>query len=340
VFAFSRRLPALRAARPSLLLAVVAALVAALLLPVGVSPAQSAGTPLAAPLPADVRVTYVDKAEGKYVFRSRAEDLATVAQVFNTVVVSASPWRYGDTSLVDAARGAGLAPILELDYKDEYVAGENFKGYIDQVIKTTLAHPGRIAGIHVADQINKGTLTPDQMIGYLKATAGRFHAELPGVPVFVDAASWELTCDQPEQAGCASLAKSSWHLQNNAVLKRIHDSGLVDGFFLSNNLKNERADVNQRAAEKARALFPAPFKIVSRSSRVSFPESTYSGSAADAALLVEAYLSAPRRGGIDGVALWSWHRPWEDDGVATVRTFLNKDGRTNLLWDQLRRVAS
>jgi hypothetical protein len=52
---------------------------------------------------------------------------------------------------------------------------------------------------------------------------------------------------------------------------------------------------------------------------------------------VEAYIKAPLEAGIDGIHLWSWHRPWRNgSGVMELRTLLNKDASDNLLWNNLR----
>ena len=298
--------------------------------------AAHAATAYAAPLPTVIEATYFDKGRGEYVFRDRATDLKRMHRVFNTVVVSASPWRYGSTALVRAVRRAGMSAVLELDYKDEFIDGENISTKVNQVIATTKDHPGLIAGIHVADQLNKGTLTPDEQVAYLDATAGRFHKALPGVPVFVDAASWELTCDEQGQASCAGQRDSEWKYQTNAVLRRLARTGDIDGFFLSDNLLHNNAAVQKLAMERARELFPAPFRIVSRTSHLSFPERQFPGTDARARRLVRAYVLASIRGGADGAALWSWHRPWtNENGVDEVRTFLDKDFTGNALWAEL-----
>ena len=229
-----------------------------------------------------------------------------------------------------------MSAILELDYKDEFVDGEKISTKVNQVIATTRDHPGLIAGIHVADQLNKGTLTPDEQVAYLDATGGRFHKALPGVPVFVDAASWELTCDEQGQASCAGQRDSEWKYQTNAVLRRLFRTGDVDGFFLSDNLLHNNASVQKLAMQRARALFPAPFRIVSRTSHLSFPERRFPGTDARARRLVRAYVTASVQGGADGAALWSWHRPWtNEDGADEVRTFLDKDFTGNALWTEL-----
>ena len=300
------------------------------------APLRARAADYGAPLPATISATYFDTGVAPYVFVNRDTDLARMAETFNTVVVSATPWRYNDTSLVDAVRRAGMAAVIEFDYKSDFANGVDISTKISQIIATTKAHPGLIAGISVADQLNKGTLTVPQQLAYLAATGGRFHAEIPGVPVFTDAASWELTCNQPGQSSCAALSGTSWGLQTNAVLETLKNSGDIDGFFLSDNLKGARADVNDNAYATARQLFPRPFRIVARTSQVSFQESSYPGTAQDAAALVAAYVTGPRSAGVDGSILWSWHRPWVDAaGVNELRTFLNKDATSNTLWDQL-----
>ena len=330
--------------RPARLLALSALFVLLVLLVITAAPGPQparAATAYAAPLPRTIQATYFDKGDGEYVFRSRREDLAKMRKAFNVAVVSASPWRWGDTSQVRAVRNAGMKAIVELDYKDEFVSGQRayVRDKVNEVIAATKAHPGMISGIHVADQLNKGSLTPAQQVDYLAATAGRFHKALPGVPVFVDAASWELTCDEPGQASCAGQADSRWSYQTNRVLKRLVATGYLDGLFLSDNLLKNDADVQRLAMRRARAMFPKPFRIVARTSHLSFPEKHFPGTPRLARRLVKAYVLASRDGGADGAGLWSWHRPWENEsGRLELRTILDKDFSGNALWTRLREV--
>ena len=75
----------------------------------------------AAPLPSPVVVAQgVSSANAEHVFYDPARDFAMMRPVFNAV--SLLP---GDPALVDVARKAGLAVVLEFDYKNEFFAGED-----------------------------------------------------------------------------------------------------------------------------------------------------------------------------------------------------------------------
>ena len=308
---------------------VLAGLVLTMVLPVrSLVTAQTAPPALAAPLPRPVLANQCERCESTYVFRDRPTDMAKMTEAFNTVLV-----RTYDPDAVAQARAAGLAVILEFDDKDAWAAGQDISARLNWIVSFVTNNPGTVSAIWVADQLNKGTLTPAQQLGYLEATGGTFHARIPGVPVFVDVGDWELTCGQPGQASCASLATSTWRYQTNAGLTALRDSGHIDGFFLANNLQKNDATAALRAYTTARSLWPSPFLIVSRSSKLSFPEAVFPGSDANAAALVEAYQNAPLSAGIDGMDLWAWHRPWTNDrGVPELRTFLNKDFTDNALW--------
>jgi hypothetical protein len=300
-------------------------------IPVSALAYSGAAGSLAAPLPHPIFANQCEGCTGALVFVDRPTDMARMRQAFNTVLV-----RTYDPDAVAQARAAGLTAILEFDDKDAWKAGQDISGRVNWIVSFIKANPGAVAGIWVADQLNKGTLTPDQQIGYLAATGGVFHQQLPGVPVFVDVSDWQLTCDQPGQASCAALAATTYQYQTDANLSRLHDSGSVDGFFLADNLENNDAAANARAYSRARALWPAPFSIVARTSHLSFPEPAFAGGPAGAATLSGAYEDAPMGGGIDGIDLWAWHRPWVDGaGVNELRTFLNKDFTTNPLWDSM-----
>src|SRR5262249_46480138 len=99
------------------------------------------------PLPRPLFKTHFNSGKDKYVFESRAADLGRIAQAFNGVIVDA-----GDPGLVDAAREAGLAVIVEFDKKNDYLAGKSVDPVVRKVIAQVKAHPGTISAIRVADR--------------------------------------------------------------------------------------------------------------------------------------------------------------------------------------------
>ncbi len=286
---------------------------------------------LAAPLPSPMLVTYGRQLDGDAIFFTRA---------FNMVLVGVAKWRHGDTSVVQAVRDAGMSAILYLDWKAEWLRGENISRGVDQIISTVKAKPGMISGIGVADELNHASnsenlLTPNQMIGYLAATAGRFKTELPGVPIFADIINAQLSCELPQQGSCDITKRACWDAcayQTSQLMVRLYETGHLDGFLLNYPNWFFRSDVGETAMERARALLPEPFILIARTDILSFSEQTYPGTAADAEQQVEAWRRAPLRGGADGVALWVWRK--KDDGGG-LRTFLDKDGTGNPLWEEL-----
>jgi hypothetical protein len=280
---------------------------------------------------------------GKYpLLGSRVADLAKVGQAFNAVLISS-----GDDRLVQEARDHGLKVYLGFDEHQEFAAGKDIAADVRDLVRFAKAHRHEVAGIRVADRVNQG-LTPKQTLDYLRATGGVLHRELPGIPVLVDLSDPELTCDLPGQDRCDKPRLPDYRYQVNSELLRIYRSGLVDGFMLANGLSRSDTDcggcdvrevdaVAQAAAwRKARAMFPPPFLLFARVAPLSFPQPSYPGNAKQAALATHVYETIPLQQGVDGVDLWAWSRKFD----GTVRTFLDKDGGDNLLWQRMVAVAA
>ena len=104
----------------------------------------------AAPLPATVFKTHFNSGSGKYLFRGRGWDLGQIKKSFNTVIVD-----YGKPDLVDGARAAGLAVIVEFDEKDRFARGESVAPTVLAIIRQVEQHPGTIAAIRVADRLDE-----------------------------------------------------------------------------------------------------------------------------------------------------------------------------------------
>src|SRR6266511_2612942 len=265
---------------------------------------RTQGTPLPKPRPGPPPVIAVHFDRGKYpLLGNRVADLAKVGQGFNAVLISS-----GDDRLVREARGPG---------------------------------------IRVADRVNQG-LTPEQTLDYLRATGGVLHREVPGVPVVVDLSDPQLTCGLPGQDRCDKPRLPDYRYQVDAELLRIYHSGDVDGFMLANGLARSDTDCGgcdvrevdaqaQAAAwRKARAMFPPPFLLFARVATLSFPQPSYPGNADQAALATYVYETIPLQEGVDGVDLWAWSRQFD----GTVRTFLDKNGADNSLWQRMVAVAA
>jgi hypothetical protein len=232
----------------------------------------------------------------------------------------------GDQATVRKARQAGLAVVLEFDYKKEFFAGQNISRKIQAIVDQVRSSPGTISAIHVADRLNQD-YDAQQGLRYLAATGGVFHRELPGMPVIVNVADRELTCGLPGQSSCVNT-DPRYQYETSAVLDTFRRSGYVDGFTLADNIKNNDAAVQARAWRTARAQWPRPFLLWSTCSEMSFPGSHLPGGPRTAAALVAAYMTGPVRGGAEGLALWAWHQLY--DGA--IYTFLDKNGRSNALW--------
>ena len=285
----------------------------------------SVGKQLEAPLPRPLFKTHFNSGSGKYVFRDRGWDLAQIRKSFNAVIVD-----YGKPDLVAAARAAGLAVLVEFDEKERFARGASVAPTVLAIIRQVREHKGTIAGIRVADRLNE-KLSPDRALAYLEQTGGVFHREIPGVPVFVDVEDWELTCGLEGQTSCSAHTFDQYRYCTNDVLRKLYRSGNVDGFELAVNLKNDDAQAMLTAMRSARQLFPPPFLICSRSAELSFDGDRYPGDAATAERQVAAFIDAPLRAGADGIDLWAWHRPWKNE----LRTFMNKGGSSNPLWDRM-----
>ncbi|GEM_PF-6013378 len=271
---------------------------------------------------------------GKYVFVSRRWDLARIREAFNTVIVASVP-DGGDLQLVRDAAAAGLRVYVEFDKKREYAEGRDISPTVAAVVDEARAVPGLISGIRVADRLNE-FLDPDTSLGYLRATGGVFHREIPGIPVLVDANDWELTCGYSGQSSCTDHLQDRFRFERNDVLELLYRSGYVDGFLLSDNIKNFDVDVQAAAWRRARAMYPRPFLLFSASPELSFPDPAYPSDPATARREVDAIVRTPLALGADGVDIWAWHRPWDH----TLRTILNKDGAPNALWTSLVEIAS
>jgi hypothetical protein len=291
--------------------------------------------------PSPVLAVHFDR--GKYpLLGSRVADLAKVGEAFNAVLISS-----GDDQLVQAARDHHLKVYLGFDEHKEFAAGKDITADVQDLVRFAKAHRGEIAGIRVADRVNQG-LTPEQTLDYLRATGGVLHQEMPGVPIIVDLSDPQLTCDLPGQDRCDKPRLPDYRYQVDAELLRIYHSGYVDGFMLANGLARDDTDcggcnvreidaVAQAAAwRKARAMFPPPFLLFARAATLSFPQSSYPGNPAQAALATHVYETIPLQQGADGVDLWAWSRQFD----GTVRTFLDKSGADNPLWQRLVAVAA
>lgn len=280
---------------------------------------------------------------GKYpLLGSRVADLAKAGQAFNAVLIS-----FGDSQLVREARDRGLKIYLGFDEHKEFAAGKDITADVRDLVGFAKAHRDDIAGIRVADRVNQG-LTPEQTLGYLRVTGGVLHQEVPGIPIIVDVSDPQLTCGLPGQDRCDKPRLPDYRYQTNAGLLRIYHSGYVDGFMLANGLARDDTDcgactvrdidtVAQAAAwRKARALFPRPFLLFARVATLSFPQQRYSGDPAVAALATHVYETIPLQQGVDGIDLWAWSRQFD----GTMRTFLDKNGADNPLWQRMVAVAA
>lgn len=270
----------------------------------------------------------VSSANSAHLLRNQQWDFAQMRHAFNTVALLP-----GDPATVQAARRAGLAVILEFDFKKDFVAGVDITPRVDAVIAQARAAPGAVAAVHVADRINE-KLTPGQALAYLAATGGRIHRRLPGLPVLVNAADWELTCGSPGQTRCYSSGPA-YRFETSAVLDTFVHSGYIDGFTIADNVKNNDTAAQVAAWKAARARWPAPFLLLSTCSQVSFPEPRYPGTASTAAATVATYVDAPLHSGADGVALWAWRQSYDGSDY----TILDKDGGPNALWNRLNDSA-
>jgi hypothetical protein len=307
--------------------AALAALLAGVALVGLPGPAQAAGP--AAPLPRVAVVAQgVSSANRAHLFKSQEWDFKKIRHAFNSVSIMP-----GDQGTVETARRAGLAVVLEFDYKADFFSGRDITPKVERIVNQIQSNPGTVAAVHVADRLNE-RYSPAQGLRYLAATGGVFHREVPGVPVLVNVADWQLTCGLPEQASCGSHGPE-YQYEVHSTLDQFYHSGYVDGFTLADNLKQASVGVQQEAWETARSRWPAPFLLWSTCSQLSFPWDAYAQAFPSAVTLTEAYMRAPIRQGADGVALWAWHQQYGED----LYTFLDKDGSDNDLWDQMTVAA-
>lgn len=294
------------------------------------APAQVSLPRYVAPLPRPLLLAQgVSSANRAHRFRSQAWDFARMRQVFDAV--SLMP---GDQATVRRARLAGLAVVLEFDYKKEFFAGQSISRKVQAIVAQVRANPGTISAIHVADRLNQD-YNAQQGLRYLTATGGVFHRELPRMPVIVNVADRELTCGLPGQSSCINT-DPRYQYETNAVADMFYRSGYVDGFTVADNIKNNDAAVQVLAWHAARARWPAPFLLWSTCSEMSFPGARMPGGPRAAAALVAAYMTGPARGSAEGLALWAWHQLY--DGA--IYTFLDKDGRSNALWRDMAAASA
>jgi hypothetical protein len=302
-------------------------------LPMSVATAAARAGPaavaLAPPLPQNPIIAQgVSSANPAHLVRNRAWDFAEMAKTFNTVALLP-----GDPSAVRDASAAGMSVILELDYKSYFFAGQDISAKIDAVAQQIMTAPGTVVAIDVADRINEKH-SPAEALRYLAATAGVLHREVPGIPVVVNAADWQLTCGRPNQSSCDNH-DPRFKYETDKVLDTLYQSGYVDGFLIADNLKNEDLQAQRAAWAEARTRWPAPFILWSTCSQLSFPGDRYRGTSDSAARSAQAWMAAPMAGGADGLALWAWHQTY--DGA--VYSFLDKNGAGNSLWTAMVAAA-
>lgn len=271
----------------------------------------------------------VSSANPAHLFRSQAWDFAHMRTVFDAV--SLLP---GSQATVQRARQAGLAVVLEFDYKKYFFAGQDISGKVQAVVDQVRANPGTISAIDVADRLNQD-YNPQQGLRYLAATARVFHRELPGVPVLAGVSDGDLTCGMPGQSACGSFGPD-YQYETNATLDMFKRSGYLDGFIVADNIKNDDVAVQIRAWQAARARWPSPFMLWSTCSELSFPSARQPAGPGTAAALVATYMTGPARGGAQGLALWAWHQLYQ----GSVYTFLDKDGSSNDLWRDMASASA
>lgn len=294
-------------------------------------PAASAGPgPYTAPLPKPlVSAQGVSSANPAHLFRSQAWDFAQMRTVFNTV--SLLP---GDRSTVQEARRAGLAVVLEFDYKKYFFAGEDISSKVQAVVDQVKSSPRTISAIDVADRLNQD-YSPAQGLQYLAATGGVFHRELPGVPVLAGVSDGDLTCGRPGQSACGSYGPR-YQFETNVTLDTFKRSGYLDGFLIADNIKHNDVAIQVRAWQAARARWPKPFILWSTCSQLSFPDARQPFGPQTAAALVATYMTGPARGGAEGLALWAWHQLYQ----GSIYTFLDKDGSSNAIWREMATASA
>jgi hypothetical protein len=269
----------------------------------------------------------VSSANPAHLFKDPSWDFATMRQTFNAVDLLP-----GDQTIVDAARRAGLAVVLEFDYKVDFFAGQDITAKVVAVADQIRLHPGTISAVHVADRLNQN-YSAAQGLRYLAATGGVLHRLVPGVPVMVNASDWQLTCGLPAQSSCTGHAPQ-FQYETDATLQTFQRSGYLDGISIADNLKNEDAAAQVLAWQRARALWPRPFILWATCSQLSFGQTSYPGTPpADAA--TRAYMLVPVGLGADAVALWAWHQKYQ----SAVDTFLDKDGGSNQMWASMTAAA-
>ncbi len=291
--------------------------------------AATAPVALSAPLPQPAFVAQgVSSANPAHLVRNRSWDFRQMKHVFNTVALMP-----GDPTAVAEARAAGLSVMLEFDFKSYFFAGEDISPKVEAVVQQVRSAPGSIVAIHIADRINE-KYAPADGLRYLAATGGVLHRELPGVPIIVNVADWQLSCGRPNQSSCTAH-DPRFRYETDAVLDQLHDSGYVDGFTIADNLKNNDLQAQRAAWYDARKRWPAPFVLWSTCSQLSFPDHSFPGTADTAASLTQAFMAQPMAGGADGWALWAWHQ--EYDGA--FYSFLDKDGSKNALWQAMVRTS-
>ena len=289
----------------------------------------SFGPQLAARLPVPAVVAQgVSSANAAHLFRDPVWDFARMRQVFNTVALLP-----GDQDMVDEAGRAGLAVVLEFDFKADFFAGRDIGPKVAAVADQIASHPGSVAAVHVADRLDE-RYSAQQGLRYLAATGGVLHRLVPGVPVLVNASDWQLTCGLPGQSSCGSHG-DLYQYETDATLDAFAASGYLDGMSVADNLKNQDAAAQATAWERARARWPRPFLLWATCSQLSFGAATYRDRpAADAA--TRAYMRAPVAHGADAVALWAWHQKYQQE----VDTFLDKDGGSNAMWAAMSAAAA
>ncbi len=283
--------------------------------------AARAPVPLAGPMPSVAIIAQgVSSANQAHLFRSREWDFAAMRGVFTAV--SLLP---GDRSAVAAARRAGLAVVLEFDYKADFFAGVDISAKVAAVAAQLRADPGTVAAVHVADRLNE-KYSASEGLRYLAATGGVLHRLAPGVPVLVNASDWQLTCGLPGQSACGSHG-TRYQYETDATLDAFRASGFVDGLSIADNLKGADPRVQATAWNRARSRWAPPFLLWTTCSQLSFGTARYPGTP-PARRAVDAYITAPMRAGADGAALWAWHQLY----VGQIDTFLDKDGSSNQMW--------
>ena len=284
-------------------------------------------------------------------FQSQATDLNRIAQSFTGILLASGSLGPSREQAVQLSSTLGLHVWLDLDLTADYAKGVSLTSTLEPLAAFAQQHRDVVVGVKLANelgQVDPYAHDPKLLEGYLRAVSSVLRAKAPGLPLTVDMPIPEAVCAQGSpglaalggETACRQTVLDRFPALAQVNVDHYLSLGLLDGVFVTPYLRQD--EIYQAAGTDTadvlkfsyRWLKQRPWasqvRLFSRKA-LAFPDDRYRGTTGEAKLAIERHLQVPFAENLSGTDIWAWHRPFRGQ----LRTLIDKDGRTNALWDGL-----